>query len=118
MADPDGDAIFNEIVYLFSKFARFLLDHHMVYRAMSPLFRGISKTTGQLTYYYPDDTFDSFGMPIDLDTKHHFDRWKGLGNSPSMQKYIPYNSIKSGELLLGVEYQRVTISTIGTIRSY
>lgn len=83
-SDPDGDAIFNEIVYLFSKFARFLIDHEMVYRVLSPLFRGISKTTGQITYYYPDDKFDSKGIPVDLDTKRPYDRWKGLGNSPSM----------------------------------
>ena len=84
MADADGDAIFNEIIYLFSKFARFLLDHGMVYRALSPLFRGISKTTGQITYYYPDDKFDDKGIPVDLDTKKPYDRWKGLENSPSM----------------------------------
>ena len=80
MADPDGDAIFNEIIYLFSKFARFLIEHGMVYRALSPLFRGISKTTGQITYYYPDDKFDNKGIPVDLDTKKPYDRWKGLGS--------------------------------------
>jgi len=83
-ADPDGDAIFNEIIYLFSKFARFLIEHGMVYRALSPLFRGISKTTGQITYYYPDDKFDNKGIPEDLDTKKPYDRWKGLGYSPSI----------------------------------
>jgi topoisomerase-4 subunit B len=112
MADPDGDAIFNEIVYLFSKFARFLLDHHMVYRAMSPLFRGISKTTGQLTYYYPDDMFDSFGMPIDLDTKHHFDRWKGLGSlTPETGEVYDsfYNPLTRRLVLVtpdGIDYSR------------
>lgn len=80
-SDSDGSAIFNEIIYLFSKFARFLIDHGMVYRALSPLFRGKSKTTGKITYYYPDDPIDtSTTLPVDLDTSHHFDRWKGLGS--------------------------------------
>ena len=81
MADPDGSQICNEIMYLFSKFARFLIDHGMVYRALSPLFRGVSKTTGKVTYYYPDDPIDpSTQFPIDLDTKKHYDRWKGLAS--------------------------------------
>ena len=81
MADPDGSQICNEIMYLFSKFARFLIDHGMVYRALSPLFRGISKTTGKVTYYYPDDPIDpSTQFPVDLDTKKHYDRWKGLAS--------------------------------------
>ena len=80
-SDSDGSAIFNEIIYLFSKFARFLIDHGMVYRALSPLFRGRSKTTGKITYYYPDDPIDtSTTLPVDLDTSYHFDRWKGLGS--------------------------------------
>lgn len=80
-ADPDGSQICNEIMYLFSKFARFLIDHGMVYRALSPLFRGISKTTGKVTYYYPDDPIDpSTQFPVDLDTKKHYDRWKGLAS--------------------------------------
>lgn len=80
-ADSDGSAIFNEIVYLFSKFARFLLDYGLVYRAISPLFRGYSKKTGKLTYYYPDDPIDQkTNLPTDLDSKKHYDRYKGLGS--------------------------------------
>ena len=77
----DGSAIFNEIIYLFSKFARFLLDYGLVYRVISPLFRGYSKKTGKLTYYYPDDPIDQkTNLPTDLDSKKHYDRYKGLGS--------------------------------------
>lgn len=80
-ADADGSAIMNEIVYLFSKFARFLINHGMVYRALSPLFKGYSKRTGNLTYYYPDDKFDPTGtFPEDLDIKKHYSRYKGLAS--------------------------------------
>jgi topoisomerase-4 subunit B len=109
----DGSAIFNEIVYLFSKFARFLLDHEMVYRALSPLFRGYSKTTGKLTYYYPDDPFDpKTSMPVDLDTKKHFDRWKGLSSlTPETgEVYDSFYNPATRRLVLvtpeGIDYSR------------
>lgn len=78
---PDGDQIFNELIYLFSKFARFLIDHRMVYRALSPLFKGVSRTTGKLTYYYPDDPVDpTTTLPVDLNPSQHYSRKKGLAS--------------------------------------
>lgn len=112
-SDPDGDSIFNEIIYLFSKFARFLIDHGMVYRALSPLFRGYSKKTGLLTYYYPDDAFDpQTTLPVDLNTKKHFVRWKGLGSlSPKTgEVYDSFFNPQTRRLILvtpeGIEYSR------------
>lgn len=109
----DGSAIFNEIIYLFSKFARFLLDHGMVYRALSPLFRGYSKSTGKITYYYPDDPFDpKTSMPVDLDTKKHFDRWKGLSSlTPETgEVYDSFYNPATRRLVLvtpdGIDYSR------------
>lgn len=112
-ADADGSGIFNELVYLFSKFARFLVDHGMVYRALSPLFRGISKKTGQMTYYYPDDPCDpKTTLPLDLDTKKHYDRWKGLASlSPETgEVYDSFFNPKTRRLVQitpeGLEYAR------------
>ena len=85
----------------------------MVYRAMSPLFRGYSKTTGKLTYYYPDDEFDSkTSMPKDLDTKRHYDRWKGLSSlSPETgEVYDSFYNPATRRLILvtpeGIDYSK------------
>lgn len=80
-ADPDGDLIATELLYLFSKFARFMIDLGLVYRAISPLWKGKSKTTGKIQYYYPDDEYDvETGFPVDMDEKSHYSRFKGLIN--------------------------------------
>ena len=80
-ADPDGDLIATELLYLFSKFARFMIELGLVYRAISPLWKGKSKTTGKVQYYYPDDEYDvETGFPVDMDEKCHYSRFKGLTN--------------------------------------
>lgn len=80
-ADPDGDLIATELLYLFSKFARFMIELGLVYRAISPLWKGKSKTTGKVQYYYPDDEYDvETGFPVDMDEKCHYSRFKGLGS--------------------------------------
>lgn len=77
----DGDLIATELLYLFSKFARFMIELGLVYRAISPLWKGKSKTTGKIRYYYPDDEYDSAtGFPLDMDEKSHYSRYKGLGS--------------------------------------
>lgn len=77
-ADSDGSAIANELLLLFNKFARFMIDLGLIYRAISPLWKGFSKTTGKETYYYPDDQYGPDGFPIDMDEKKHYSRFKGL----------------------------------------
>lgn len=58
-----------------------MIDLGLVYRAISPLWKGISKTTGQETYYYPNDPYDpNTGFPLDMDEKKHYSRFKGLGS--------------------------------------
>jgi len=80
-ADPDGDLIATELLYLFSKFARFMIELGLVYRAISPLWKGKSKTTGKIQYYYPDDEYNvETGFPVDMDEKCHYSRFKGLTN--------------------------------------
>lgn len=80
-ADSDGSAIANELLLMFSKFARFMIDLGLIYRAISPLWKGISKTTGKETYYYPNDPYNiNTGFPLDMDEKKHYSRYKGLGS--------------------------------------
>lgn len=78
-ADADGSAIANELLHMFSKYASFMIDLGLIYRAISPLWKGKSKTTGKITYYYPDDPCDkTTGFPLDMDPKSHYYRYKGL----------------------------------------
>ena len=80
-ADSDGSAIANELLHMFSRYSRFMIDLGLIYRAISPLWKGKSKSTGKITYYYPDDKYDpSTGFPIDLDIRSHYSRYKGLGS--------------------------------------
>lgn len=79
--DPDGSMIANELLHLFGKFSRFMIDCGLVYRIFGPLFKGRSKKTKQETYYFPDDPVDpNTGFPKDLDLKYHISYYKGLGS--------------------------------------
>lgn len=80
-ADSDGSAIFNELLHVFGKFARFMIEAGLVYRIISPIFKGVSKSLGVVKYYFPDDPIEpGTSFPADLDTKYHFERYKGLGS--------------------------------------
>jgi len=79
--DPDGSAICNELLHLFGKFSKFMIEAGIIYRAMGPLFKGRSKSTGKDIYFFPDDPVDkNTGLPLDLDTKGHTIYYKGLGS--------------------------------------
>jgi DNA gyrase/topoisomerase IV subunit B len=78
-ADADGSQIANELLHMFGKYASFMVDLGLIYRAISPLWKGKSKTTGKMTYYYPDDPYNQdTGFPVDMDEHSHYYRYKGL----------------------------------------
>ena len=60
------------LLYLFSKYARFLIEHGMVYISLSPLFEQ------NKVFYYPGDPVDSNGIPIGINQNKPFRRFKGL----------------------------------------
>ena len=73
LADEDGLAIQNGLLYAISKFARFLLDWGLVYIAESPIFEQDGK------YFYPSDPRQSgTQFPVGLNQNKHFRRFKGL----------------------------------------
>ena len=77
----DGSQIANELLHMFGKYASFMVDLGLIYRAISPLWKGKSKTTGKMTYYYPDDPYNQdTGFPVDMDEHCHYFRYKGLGS--------------------------------------
>jgi DNA gyrase subunit B len=78
-ADSDGQQITMLLLYLFSKYARFLVDHGYIYISVSPLFEQGGK------FYYPGDPVDTNGVPIGINTSKSFRRFKGLTiTSPSI----------------------------------
>ena len=62
-------------MYLFSKYARFLIDLGCVFVSLSPLFKQGNN------YFYPNDPIDkNTGFPVGLQIDKKFDRFKGLGS--------------------------------------
>lgn len=83
----DGSHIQNLILYLMSKYARFLIDYGLVYILMSPLFEQNGK------FFFPGDPLQPCStLPVGLDPSKHFRRWKGLGSIPKEMVYdVFYN---------------------------
>lgn len=74
-ADADGSIIASGLLYTFHKFARFMIDLGMVYLIESPNF----SQNGQ--YFFPSDpTHPGTEIPLGLDPKKPFSRYKGLGS--------------------------------------
>ena len=72
-SDEDGLAIQNGLLYAISKFARFMLDFHLVYICESPIFEQDGK------YFYPSDQrIPGTQFPIGMNPSRHFRRFKGL----------------------------------------
>ena len=85
----DGRQIQTLLLYVFSKYARFLIEHGLVYICESPLFEQDGK------YFYPEDPVDKNGVPIGINQSKAFNRWKGLGSIPREKIYdIFYNPLK------------------------
>lgn len=78
-ADSDGQQITMLLLYLFAKYARFLIEHGYIYICVSPLFEQGGK------FFYPGDPTDPNGIPIGIDTNKSYRRFKGLTKtSPSI----------------------------------
>lgn len=102
-ADSDGSQITSLILYMFSKFARFLIDAGCIYISLSPLFEQGGK------YYYPNDPIDrSTGLPLGIDSSKPFRRWKGLGSIPKELIYDAFFNPATRRLIQvtpeGIEY--------------
>lgn len=101
-ADSDGSQITMLLLYLFSKYARFLIDHGMVYISVSPLFEQ------NKVFYYPGDPVDSNGVPIGINQSKPFRRFKGLGSIPKDMVYDIFFNPKTRRLIQvtpeGIDY--------------
>lgn len=80
--DADGSHIQNLLLYLFSKFAPFLITHGKVYIGKAPLYYQNGN------YFYPGDPLQpGTTFPVGYDQTKPGSRWKGLGSIPKNQVY-------------------------------
>lgn len=114
----DGSHIMILFMYLFAKHARFLIDHGLIYVALSPLFKGYSKSEKRIKYYYPNDEFGPDMIPTDLDTKKNYARWKGVGSIPRSEVYNAFYNPETRRFLKitneGADYFMSLVEDINT----
>jgi DNA gyrase subunit B len=101
--DPDGDHIRILLLYLISKYARFLVDFGLVYIAQSPLYAQDGK------YFYSNDPLQpGTSFPVGLVTTKSFHRWKGLGSIPKDEVYNAFYNPATRRLIQvtpdGIDY--------------
>lgn len=100
------------ILYLISKYARFLIDFGLVYVVMSPLYAQNGKYFFQNDPLQPGTTF-----PVGLDPKKPFHRWKGLGSIPKEEVYNAFYNPTTRRLVQvtpeGIDYFRSLVEDIG-----
>lgn len=100
--DADGSHIQNLLLYLFSKFAPFLITHGKVYIGKAPLYYQDGN------YFYPGDPLQpGTTFPVGLDQTKKYSRWKGLGSIPKEQIYDSFFNPATRKLI------RVTPEGIG-----
>lgn len=102
MADSDGQQITMLLLYLFSKYARFLIELGCVYVVVSPLFHQDGK------FFYPGDPMNSNNIPLGINPNRPFDRYKGLGSIPKEMVYDVFFNPSTRKLIQitpeGIEY--------------
>ena len=81
MSDADGSIIASSVLYTIRRYARFLIDAGMVYVASSPTY----SQGGH--YWYPGDPTIDGEIPVGLDPKKPFSRYKGLGSLDPSEVY-------------------------------
>ena len=100
----DGSHIINLILYVISKYARFLIDYGMVYILQSPLYEQGGK------FWFPGDPLQpGTNLPVGLDLKKgHWRRWKGLGSIPKEFVYDAFYNPATRRLIQvtpdGIDY--------------
>ena len=87
--DPDGYFIANSLLYMFSKFARFMIDFGLIYLVEVPVF--IQTINGIENYYYPSDpVHPGTILPINMDLTKKYTHIKGLGSLTKSQVQMAF----------------------------
>lgn len=87
--DPDGYFIANSLLYMFSKFARFMIDFGLVYLVEVPVF--IQTISGVEKYFYPSDpVHPGTILPVGMDLTKKYTHIKGLGSLTKSQVQMAF----------------------------
>lgn len=77
--DPDGYFIGNSLLYMFGRFARFMIDFGLIYLVEVPVF--IQTINGVEKFYYPSDpVVEGTILPVGMDLNKKYVHIKGLGS--------------------------------------
>ena len=111
LADEDGLAIQNGLLYAISKFARFLVDFGLVYISESPIYEQGGK------YFYPSDPRQAgTQFPVGLNQNKHFRRFKGLGSLDGSDVYDSFYNPATRRLIQvtpeGIDYSMRLVEDI------
>lgn len=109
-ADADGSIIASGLLYTFSRFAKFMIDFGMIYLIESPIF------SQDGNYFFPSDPTVDGEIPVGLNLKKHFRRYKGLGSLNSDEVYDAFYNPSKRRLIQvtteGIEYAMSLVEQI------
>ena len=93
MADEDGLAIQNGLVYAFLKFARFMVDFGLIFVAESPIY------SQDGVYYFPSDPkIPGTDFRVGMNPERKFKRYKGLGSLDKEEVFDAFYNEKTRRL--------------------
>lgn len=109
-ADADGSIIASSLLYTISRFARFMIDLGLVYLIESPIF----SQDGH--YFFPSDPTVDGEIPVGLNMKKHFRRYKGLGSLNPDEVYDAFYDPTKRHLIQvtpdGIDYAMALVEDI------
>lgn len=114
-ADADGSIIASSLLYTIGRFAKFMIDLGLVYLIESPIFSQDGK------YFFPSDPTVDGEIPVGLDMRKHFRRYKGLGSLNPDEIYDAFYDKSKRRLIQvtpdGIDYARALVEDIKNRKS-
>lgn len=114
-ADADGSMIASSLLYTIGRFAKFMIDLGLVYLIESPIFSQDGK------YFFPSDPTIDGEIPVGLNMKKHFRRYKGLGSLNPNEIYDAFYDESKRRLIQvtpdGIDYARALVEDIKNRRN-
>lgn len=102
--------IASSLLYTIGRFAKFMIDLGLVYLIESPIFSQDGK------YFFPSDPTVDGEIPVGLDMRKHFRRYKGLGSLNPDEIYDAFYDKSKRRLIQvtpdGIDYARALVEDI------
>ena len=102
--------IASSLLYTIARFARFMIDLGLVYLIESPIFSQDGR------YFFPSDPTVDGEIPVGLNMKKHFRRYKGLGSLNPDEVYDAFYDPTKRHLIQvtpdGIDYAMALVEDI------